>query len=321
MTTQMDKARVRVRQLVSAHDELTLWDESPIQSATNAVLYGSCHDERIVYKVFERPYRKHQDERQLQWLSSSGVVPKLYPYDFEDVLVMTCLPGEMLYKAEESATPAVKSSLHRQVGVGLATMMQHAYIPGDDDNEWINPHTDDIFWNSTFETFFDTVINDSFAAIAFQKMNQPQLQQALEHLQSARSEILDQRVFMHSDDIHGANIIVYDGVLQGFFDFEMSRLGNELYLLGATLQWACLSNPTQWQPMLSGYEDARGERLSADMLRLLKLFVPFQNLIRFAEYWGSDDQPDWVWERNARERTLSQLIELLDGVDTVMRDQ
>src|SRR6266567_790991 len=86
-------------------------------------------------------------------------------------------------------------------------------------------------------------------ALGRHRIDQPTLHASVRDLQAARSVVLAQPVFMHVDDIHGANILVDRDTFQGFIDFEMSRLGNELYLLGATLQWACLTNPAQWRPM------------------------------------------------------------------------
>jgi Ser/Thr protein kinase RdoA (MazF antagonist) len=123
---------------------------------------------------------------------------------------------------------------------------------------------------------------------------------------------------MHGDDISGANTMVEGATFQGFIDFEMSRLGNELYLLGTALQWACLDNPSQWAPMRDGYEAERGTPMDREMVALLKLFAPFSNWCRFAWWWGSDDQPAWVWERNARGRTLNELLKTIAVVDSVV---
>ena len=81
MTERIDNARKRISNIIQDHSELTLWDEAPIQSATNALLYGDCDGEPIVFKVFERAYRKFQDERMLRWLAESKIVPRLYPYE------------------------------------------------------------------------------------------------------------------------------------------------------------------------------------------------------------------------------------------------
>ena len=321
MTDRLQNARSRLGQLVLAHPELDLSAAAPVQSATNAVLYGTRAGEPVVFKLFERAHRKLQDERMLRWLAPSGVVPRLYPYDFDDVLVMEYLPGQMMYEVQAqltaAATPTALAPLYRQVGAALAKLVAHAFTPGDNVDEWRNPHTSDPFWNTTFETFFDEVITSSQRALKAHNLAQPPLQQSLANFRAARSEILDQRTFLHVDDVHGANIMVDQGKFAGIFDFEMSRLGNELYLLGATLQWACLGDQRQWRPMLAGYESERGTPLSRETRALVKLFAPFQNWIRFSWYWGSDEQPNWVWQRNVRQNILKQLIQTLDAVDEV----
>ena len=244
---------------------------------------------------------------------------------FDDVIVMECYPGEMLWQAQQRGQSEGLTDLHRQVGSGLAKMVRHAYRPSSDDAEWLNPHSTDPFWNTSYEQFFNTtyaqffndVITTAGEALTRHEITHLKLRQSLADIKAAESEILNQPTFMHFDDVHGANIMVHEGNLQGFIDFEMSRLGNEFYLLGSALQWACLNDRTWWAPILAGYEQEQGAPLSAEKLRLLKVMMPFQNWIRFAWYWGSDDQPDWVWERNVRKKIAEQLSKALGIIESV----
>ncbi|RIK31072.1 MAG: hypothetical protein DCC55_36760 [Chloroflexi bacterium] len=318
MDQLLQTARERVQQFISVYDELRLWDDAPIQSATNRVLYGERAGKPVVFKFFFRKTRKWQEERALQSLAASGVVPKLYPYPSEEILVMERLPGQMLWQAQKDLSAAALRNVYRQVGAGLARLMKYADRPAEN-ADWQNPYAPtDRFWSTSFEHYFDETLATCRDALARHEIDEPALHESVRNLQAIRSEVLAQPVFMHVDDIHGANMIVDGDRFQGFLDFEMSRLGNELYLLGATLQWACLDNSAQWPPMRAGYEEEQGAPLSAHTVELVKIFAPFQNWCRFAWYWGSDDQPDWVRQGNVRERTLEQLVQTLDAVESVI---
>ncbi|MBX3011888.1 MAG: aminoglycoside phosphotransferase family protein [Caldilineaceae bacterium] len=311
-------AQERVRHFIAAHDELQLWDDTPIQSATNRVLYGERAGEPIVFKVFFRKARRWQEERALQWLAASSVVPKLYPYPSEEILVMQRLPGQMLWQAQKSLSAAALTGVYHQVGVGLARLVTYAAKPtaGDD---WQNPYApQDSFWSTSFPAYYDEILTTCHAALLRHQISQPALHASIRNLQAIRSAVLARPVFMHVDDIHGGNMLVDGEQFQGFIDFEMSRLGNDLYLLGATLQWASLVDSVQWLPIQAGYEEEQGAAFSTDMLEQLKLFAPFQNWCRFAWYWGKDEQPDWVWQGNVREKVLAQLVQTLDVVESVM---
>ncbi len=316
-------ARERVQQLITGYPELQLYDDIPWQGGTNQIFYGARADAPIVFKFFPRKVRKWQEERALQWLAASGVVPRLYPYPSEDILVMQRLPGQMLWQVEGNLPAAAQTDLYRQVGAGLARLVQYAASPADSESQ--NPYAADHhlyhFWSSGFETYFDETLATAQAALARHQINHPALHASVRNLQAVRSEALAYPIFMHLDDVHGANMLVGGGQLQGFIDFEMSRLGNELYLLGTTLQWACLADSVQCQPLRAGYEEEQGSPLAPATQELIKLFAPFQRWRRFAWYWGSDDQPDWVWQDNVCQTTVEFLIKTLTVVDSVVHGQ
>ena len=171
------------------------------------------------------------------------------------------------------------------------------------------------FWASSFAEYFDEILTTAQAALIRHQINEPTLHHSVQNLLAARNEVLAYPVFIHVDDVHGANMLVNGEQFQGFIDFEMSRLGNQLYLLGATLQWCYLDNPAQWAPIRAGYEAEQGMPLTAETLALLKLFAPFQRWCRFAWYWGKEEQPDWVWRDNVRQRTVDSLLKILALVD------
>ena len=132
-------------------------------------------------------------------------------------------------------------------------------------------------------------------------------------LTGLRSAIVTRDSFLHVDDIHSNNLIVHDGRLQGFIDLEMSRFGNDLYLLGSALGTAC-HQPELWPSIRWGYETELGAGLDDETLLLIKQFVPFKLWIRFAWYWGTDDLPDWVVRGNNRQMVIDGLIKVLESV-------
>lgn len=310
-------ARERVQHWISDYPELQLWEEIPWQGATNQIFYGTRAGAPIVFKFFPRKVRKWQEEYALQSLAASGVVPKLYPYPSEEILMMQRLPGQMLYKAEKELPAAAWTNLYQQVGAGLARLVHYAARPTD--GKVPNPYAVDhhmyAFWGSSFEEYFDEILTTAQAALIRHQINDPRLHHSVQNLLAARSAVLAYPVFIHVDDVHGANMLVDGAQFQGFIDFEMSRLGNQLYLLGATLQWCYLDNPAQWAPIRAGYEAEQGAPLAAETVALLKRFAPFQRWCRFAWYWGKEEQPDWVWRDNVRQRTVDSLLKILALVD------
>ncbi len=313
-------ARERIGQWIIDYPELQLWDKIPRQGATNQVFYGTRAGEPIVFKFFPRKVRKWQEEHALQALAASGVVPRLYPYPSEEILVMQRLSGQMLYKAEKALTGEAWTKLYRQVGAGLARLVQYAAQPAD--GKVANPYAIDhhmyAFWASSFEEYFDEILTTAQSALIRHQIHEPVLHESVRSLLAARSEVLAYPVFMHVDDVHGANMLVDGDQFQGFIDFEMSRLGNQLYLLGAALQWSCLDNPAQWAPLRAGYEEEQGAPFDPETLALIKLFAPFQRWCRFAWYWGKDEQPDWVWRDNVRQTTVDSLLKVMAAVNEVL---
>ena len=322
MDKLLAEAHEQVRQLIGDYPELQLWKEQAFQSATNRVLYGARDGAPVVFKYFVRKVRKWQEERALHSLAASGVVPVLYAYPSEDILVMQRLPGEMLGYAQERLSTAARIDLYHQVGAGLARLVKYAARP-QTRAEWHNPYAsaDWLFryWSTSFEEYFAETLAISQSALVRHQITLPALHQSLYALEAARDAVLAYPIFMHADDIHSANMMAAGDKFHGFVDFEMSRLGNELYLLGAALQWACLDDAVEWPALRAGYEAEQGAPLSAEKFALVKLFAPFKSWIRFAWYWGSDDQPDWVWQGNVRQATVETLVKTLECVESKVR--
>jgi len=88
--------------------------------------------------------------------------------------------------------------------------------------------------------------------------------------------------------------------------------------LPGRMLWQEQDDPAQWPPMRAGYEQEQGAPLSTETLALVQHFAPFQNWCRFAWYWGSDEQPEWVWRGNVRETTLQRLVQTLEVVGSVV---
>ena len=282
---------------------------------------ASAKGEPIVFKFFGDEERKGHEETALRWLRETGVVPHVYRFESDNILIISRLSGNTLLQVEDSLTPAALAGVYRQVGKGLAKMVKFSYRP-DSRHTWDNRKSAGVdlnfFWKSEFETFFDGIIETCREGLSRHRFGQKQLHHSIETLTEMRDQILERDVFLHVDDIHTNNLIVNEGELQGFIDLEMSRFGNDLYLLGSALQSATLDDPQQWRCILEGYEEEQGSSLSEQTLFLVKIFAPFQNWIRFAWYWGTDALPRWAIKRNVRQKTVEQLVRTFETVDSIV---
>jgi hypothetical protein len=130
----LETALERVRQLITAHDELQLWDDTPVQSATNRVLYGARAGAPVVFKCFGRKARKWQEERALQWLAASGVVRQdpFWSTSFDaffDETLVTCRDALVRHRIDQ---PALHASVRQLQAVRSEVLARPTFMHVDD---------------------------------------------------------------------------------------------------------------------------------------------------------------------------------------------
>ena len=127
-------------------------------------------------------------------------------------------------------------------------------------------------------------------------------------LQKNRDAILAHPTFIQMDDFHTGNIIVDGDKLMGFIDLEMTRYGNEVFLLAAALAMTADEEQRgQWNWIRQGYEYRRGKPIDSDLLYLAGISASFCQWTRFMWYWSTDDLPQWAIEANMRKSVTTDI--------------
>ena len=265
--------------------------------------------------------RKRHEERSLRLFASTGLAPKLHTIESDDVLVMDRLPGLPFFMVEGNLSDTDWEGLFVQLGQAAAKVAEGApgaelAEPGKQDLQ-SEPGFDYRFYReANLETFYDSVV--ATAARGIRENDVPDsglLDQSLSEIHEAREPILAYPAFVCIDDFHYSNIIVDGAHLQGFIDLEMTRFGNEILLLAAAMASVSIARMTasptdRWSWIRTGWESERGKTFSDQEILLAAAFAPFSQWIRFSWYWGTDEVPQWVRDRNVR----SSVVEDLTGI-------
>jgi hypothetical protein len=77
---------------------------------------------------------------------------------------------------------------------------------------------------------------------------------ALSFVESQVGQFGNQRRVIHNDDLL---CFVDEGRVQGFYNFELSRLGTEQMQLARVIRW-CTRDGLRWTDVLSGYHEETG---------------------------------------------------------------
>ena len=94
------------------------------RGGTHLVTFGTFRGEPVVFKYYHGDPRKHHEKRALELFAPTGFVPRVYPDDTDDILVMERLRGKTVFDAAESLSQAEFSELHRQIGGAVAKVVE-----------------------------------------------------------------------------------------------------------------------------------------------------------------------------------------------------
>jgi hypothetical protein len=313
------EAREKIAEFVASHPGLSLDKRLPkVQGVTNRVLFGKASGIPVVYKYFCETARKVQEEKAIAALSRSLFIPRLLLFNSDRIMVMTRFPGRTLWESRNDLDRNVLAGLFGQIGSALAEFEDLArpietYSARKDSPgmRFDVPY----FWNSSLPDFFDGLIDACLSEMTRFGVDDPVLLKSIRAMAERRSEFLGLKAYVHPDDIHENNMVVEDEFLRGIIDLEMSRTGNDIYLLCAALNSKSLRDPFFRDAFRQGWESKRGSAIDARTMALVKVFLPFQIWIRFGWYFNSDDPAEWVVQD--RKVTLTQLKETIQFSDSV----
>ena len=238
--------------------------------------------------------RKEDQRRALELFAPTGLVPEVLAQT-EVMLVMERLPGLTMDETERRLSKRERDELYFGLGEAVARVVEVA--PGGeldrgskgpfratDEGDFYSTPYDAfhvLYRQADAATFFDTTLARAGRVLRDRAVpHSDVLARSLAALVQNRDAILSHRDFVHMDDFHTANIMADGTRVTGFIDLEMTRRGNEVLLLGAALCSMC-ERPALWGAFRRGYEHARGARLDAPTLALVKSAAPFSQWIRF----------------------------------------
>jgi len=237
---QQKRAETTLSRLIEANPGLSVNKDQPDWLfGTNFVTFGMFHNQPVVFKYFDWHPRKEQEEKALRLLSTTGLVPKLCSVESDSILVWERLQGTTLDNIEKQHRQEQLEKLYHQLGMAMAKIVEAApvdFSSGRHDLIAKAGFDYEFYCQSNVETLFDLVTERSAKVLAEKDVPYKNiLNTSLSVLQKNRDAILAYPTFIQMDDFHTGNIIVDGDKLMGFIDLEMTRYGNEVFLLAAAL--------------------------------------------------------------------------------------
>lgn len=292
--TEVEKlATASLRKLIEQNPAYSI-DSDPPQwlFGTNHITFGKTNGKPVVFKYFNWPPRKTQEETALRLFAPTGLVPKLFSIESETILVMERFEGSPLNLIEQNAQEELLSKVYYQLGEALGhivTIAPGSKPGGRRDIKAKLGFDYEFFTQASTEILFNTVIDRANEILTDNSIPEsPILSASLALLQQNRDAILTFPTFVQMDDFHTNNIIVNDSHLKGFIDLEMSRYGNEVLVLASALAAITKDVHKRWQWLIQGYENRRGYSIDKGILNLVNIAAPFTQWIRFMWYWTTD---------------------------------
>jgi len=321
---QQKRAENALSRLIEANPELSVNNDQPDWLfGTNFVTFGKFHDQPVVFKYFDWHPRKEQEEKALRLLAVTGFVPKLCSVESDSILVWEQLQGTTLDSIEKQNKQEQLEKLYYQLGMAMAKIVELAPVDSSGGRHGLIAKLEfdyEFYCQSDIETLFDTVIERSTKVFADKDVPYKTiLIESLSTLQKNRDAILAYPTFIQMDDFHTGNIIVDGDKLMGFIDLEMTRYGNEVFLLASALAMTADEEQRgQWKWIRQGYEYRYGKPIDNDLLYLASISASFCQWTRFMWYWGTDDLPQWAIEANMRKSVttdIKMIVETIQKLD------
>jgi len=288
---------------------------------TNYVTFGTFEGYPVVYKYFDWSPRKEQEEKALQLLAPTRLIPKLYPVKAESILVMEKLRGSTLHTVEKDLEKDQLQRVYYQLGQAVARIVE--LTPGKPSGGRRDLSAElgfdyQFYCQADIGSLFDTVMVRAARILAERDVPEKSiLGKSLSALRQSRKAILAYPTFIQMDDFHTSNIMAEGPDLTGFIDLEMTRWGNEVLVLAAMLAMMQRGRPERWNWIQQGYEDRQGKSIDDDLLALARIAAPFSQWTRFMWYWSTDNLPRWVIEENLRMAEVRDIKEIVQAVENM----
>ena len=249
----------------------------------NFVLWGRYHGSPVVYKCFHPRHhgadRWNNEFASLRHFETTGCVPRVHATLDTRVIAMDCLRGRAIVDEADSGDLASEQLEALAVEAGRWTgriidtplpelttdysiQRDYAIMP------WPQPLSQAVaFYVETCRQAIPAVQNVFY-------------EEAVSFVEQQLSVIDQHRQVIHNDDL----LCFSDrGRVQGFYDFELSRLGTELMQLARAFRW-CRPAGLRWTDLLAGYQMEAWRSVDQDGYHTMLAANLLHGLIRISRF-------------------------------------
>ena len=279
--------------------------QSQYRGGTNLVTFGHYDQQPIVFKYFPHKtnYRWQNEYFCLRHFAKTGYVPRILAVVPERLIVMTRLPGHNFggVALTKQLSPEQRKQVGYEIGQALAVFVQTS-LP--EVKSGYSPVSDFkcIEWGEDLRKVLKRyLLLCQGVQEVIDEYQTPFFTESLMLVESQIDVIDKQPHILFHEDI--GNLNIYQGVFQGFYDFEMcslrspttssyGRLGTEAMQLGVAI---ALCSPSwlddgclHWGSLLEGYQSTTGRELSCEDYLSILAMSHFYHHIRVCR-WGMWD--------------------------------
>lgn len=264
---------------------------------SNFVIWGSHKGNPIVYKCF---YEKHEgiarwnnEYATLRHFSDTGYVPEILGIIEHQLIAMTCLRGWAIVEDDEKAAPdlARKVRLGEEAGRAVGKLINTPPTHPEDGYSILRDYSV-IVWQAdvakAVQFYLDICQGDRHL---FASGSDPLYLTVLSFVEEQVAEIKHQRQVIYNDDLL---CFVDTDSVQGFYDFELSRLGTEQMQLARVLRWCTPGGGIRWMDILRGYMEETGRTVSNEDYPSMLATNLLHSLVRIARWGKPDAKADYV---------------------------
>jgi hypothetical protein len=252
----------------------------PSQGSTNCVVFGRLGEKLVVFKVFCEVERKQRECFAFEHWHATSLVPELLWADDPSMIIMSHVPGKSLGEIHE----ADRLDYHRDIGRAVARLVSVPISESTRASFEARFHQKE---SGTFEAYLQRILDmgrgvqelDGDFADGYWR-------ESLDFIEAQLPFLLAQPRVLYNQD--AGNCHMEDGVVTGFFDLEMCRIGI------AVMQIAAAPGPfdgaAEWRAFRAGWEEVIGRGITREEINAVsaaKQFLGWREITRYLSYDGT----------------------------------
>lgn len=303
-----------VRTFVNKHPEYGLSDQALLeQGKTNSVLLGYLGEVSAVFKYYGEEgnhaglpaHRKRREVRALDTFARTGLVPEILNRGTPVLLVLSYVKGQTLEQVvSELWTPTPDfdeiQKVSRTVGEALGRM---ACASSNLESAQLD---DEV----SIEDFLRTTVDSRKRCLELPSFRDPLFRATLESAELRMPSVLDSPSILSTEDHNPGNCIIKSDGSCAYVDLELWRVGRQALQLGAALDCLCaVPHRLDWLSLLSAYETATDQNLSAKDIDDAQAMAYLNVWLRFADPSTIDNNPEQTAALLRRLRWCNELFQ------------